>query len=154
METHEIESPEFNLATDQATFSSLKERVQAVFFDGLIILFIAFVCFSGLDSLGFADSPLKAPLFILLFVLYDPLMIAFAGGTIGHKMFNLEVKRSDNHEKNINILLAIFRFAIKTFLGWISLLTITGNAEKRAFHDFAGGSVVLKKRKVKVAEVD
>jgi hypothetical protein len=28
-------------------------------------------------------------------------------------------------------------------LGWISLLTISGNSEKRAIHDMAGGSIVL-----------
>ncbi|MEM6343246.1 MAG: RDD family protein [Bacteroidota bacterium] len=148
MKTHEIESNDYYSEQNRSIFPSLKERVQAVLLDGFIILFIAFICFSGLDSLGFADSPLKAPLFILLFVFYDPLMVAFAGGTIGHKMSNLEVKRSENHEKNINLLLAILRFASKTLLGWISLLTITGNVEKRAIHDFVGMSVVLKKQKL------
>ncbi|MEL7534771.1 MAG: RDD family protein [Bacteroidota bacterium] len=148
MKTQEVETPEISVEQERSIFPSLKERVQAVFFDAMIILFIAFICFSGLDSMGFADSPLKAPLFVLLFVLYNPLMVAFAGGTIGHKMFNMEVKRFENHEKNINILLAIFRFVMKTLLGWLSLLTITSNVEKRAIHDFVGDSVVLKKQKV------
>lgn len=147
METPEIENIESEELDNRSIYPSLKERVQAVFFDGMIILFIAFISFGALDSLGFADSAIKAPLFILLFVLYDPLMIAFAGGTIGHKMINLEVRQSMDHEKRINIILAIFRFIVKTLLGWISLLTITSNEEKRAIHDFVSNSVVLKKRK-------
>ncbi len=73
-----------------------------------------------------------------------PLMISLPGGTIGHKMVNLTVRKASNHAKKINPLNAFVRFGAKFLMGWLSLLTVTGNSEKRAIHDFMSDSVVMK----------
>ncbi|MEM7371769.1 MAG: RDD family protein [Bacteroidota bacterium] len=144
----DTQSKSENISSDvEESYPSIMERIQAVALDGGLVLIGAFLIFSGLDGLGMENSDLKAPLFILLFVLYDPLMIAFAGGTIGHKMVNLHVKQASDPSRNVNLLLAFLRFALKTVLGWISLLTITTNTERKAIHDFASDSIVLKRKK-------
>lgn len=144
--THMETPPEITPEEPQIIYATVKERVQAVAFDAGIIFAGAVMLFSGLDELGMENSELKQPLFITLFVLYDPLMISLTGGTIGHKMVNLTVRKATNHFKKINPLLAFVRFAVKGLLGWMSLLTITGNPEKRAIHDFLSDSVVLKSK--------
>lgn len=130
----------------QIIYATIKERVQAVAFDAGIIITAAILLFSGLDEMGMDNSELKKPLFLTLFLLYDPLMISLTGGTIGHKMVNITVRRITNHDKKINPIFAFLRFAVKGVLGWMSLLTITGNPEKRAIHDFLSDSVVLKSK--------
>lgn len=147
METFENPESESGSSSlpEKKLYSSIMERVQAVMLDGVIILVVAFILFAGMDSIGMENSSLKAPLFLLLFLLYDPLMIAFSGGTIGHKMINLTVRKASDPTKKINIALAFLRFLVKSILGWVSLLTITGNAERRAIHDLVSNSVVLKK---------
>lgn len=59
----------------------------------------------------------------------------------------LPVKKESAEDENIHFLAALLRFATKTLLGWISLLTITGNKRKRAMHDMISGSVVVFKTK-------
>ena len=81
--------------------------------------------------------------FIFIFFLYDPIFTSVFGGTIGHMMFGLRVKRGNNHVKNILFPLAIIRFIVKVSLGWISILTVSGNKEKKAIHDIIVGSVVI-----------
>lgn len=71
--------------------------------------------------------------------------MTFFGGTLGHKIVGLKVKRESNSDKNINIIAAIFRFLMKALLGWISLVTVTSDDKKRAMHDSATGSIVLYK---------
>ncbi len=81
--------------------------------------------------------------FIFIFFLYDPIFTSVFGGTIGHMMFGIRVKREKNQMKNILFPLAIIRFLVKALLGWISLLTISGNKKRKAIHDFLVGSVVV-----------
>lgn len=137
------------LAELEESYPSITERIQALAFDGVIIFVSAFCIFSGLDSLGMENSELKAPIFILLFFLYDPLMIAFAGGTLGHKMLNLKVRKASDTSKKMNFIVAVVRFVFKTLLGWVSLLTITGNEKRQAIHDLVTNSVVLKIKKMR-----
>ncbi|MCB0456661.1 MAG: RDD family protein, partial [Flavobacteriaceae bacterium] len=65
------------------------------------------------------------------------------GGTIGHSYSGIGVRRDDDSDKNISLPSAIVRFIIKLLLGWISLLTVTGNEKRKAIHDFIVKSVVL-----------
>lgn len=83
-------------------------------------------------------------IFVFLFILYDPIFISLFGTTIGHSKANISVKRENNPNKNILFHLAIKGYFFKVFLGWLSLLTITGNEKRRAIHDFVAGSVVIK----------
>jgi uncharacterized RDD family membrane protein YckC len=44
------------------------------------------------------------------------------------------------------MLQAFFRYVLKISLGWISFLTMHSNSQRRAIHDFAAGSVMIKKQ--------
>src|SRR6516162_4755474 len=62
--------------------------------------------------------------FVAGFFLYEPLLVSFAGGTIGHYLSNLRVVDDRSHG-NIGILKAFVRVAIKTVLGWYSFISMT-----------------------------
>jgi uncharacterized RDD family membrane protein YckC len=81
--------------------------------------------------------------FIFIFFLYDPLFTSVFGGTIGHMMMGMRVKRENDETKNILFPMAIVRFAVKAVLGWISLLTVLGNEKRKAIHDYLIRSVVV-----------
>lgn len=119
------------------------ERVKAIVTDGIVIvvfMFIASYIFALFESVP--DSA-RIIAFVFIFLLYDPLFTSLFGGTIGHMMLGIRVRRESNEEKNILFPLAIVRYIAKSFLGFISLLTISGNEKKKAIHDYLVGSVVV-----------
>lgn len=75
--------------------------------------------------------------------LYDPIFTSFTGGTLGHKLMKLKVKKFEQSDKNISLISAFLRFLVKGMLGWVSFLTVTGNKNKRAIHDVVSGSIIL-----------
>ena len=128
-----------------AVYASINDRVKAVLIDSLILLIFMYA-FSVLFSfLGNVPNNIKVVSWVLIFLLYDPLMTAFNGGTIGHSAANITVRRSNNIDKNIAFPNAMLRFLLKSLLGWISLISISFSDNKTAIHDKAVNSVVIKK---------
>ena len=84
-------------------------------------------------------------LFILLFYLYEPILVSRYSGTIGHKIIGIKVKLYTDSNKNIGFFRALFRFYLKTVFGWISFFTVTFNKNHRSIHDLLSGSIVLYK---------
>lgn len=119
------------------------ERVKAIVTDSIVmILFIILITY--FFSL-FNSVPDKARMiaFVFVFVLYDPLFTSIFGGTIGHMLLGLRVKRESDEMKNILFPLAILRFIVKALLGIISLITVSGNKKGKAIHDYLVGSIVI-----------
>lgn len=125
-------------------YPGISDRIKALVFDGVVIGILMFIA-SGLISNQEQEvsDTTRILSFVGIFFLYEPLFVAFLGGTIGHKANRLKVKSFNNPEKNVNIAAAIFRSAIKYLLGIISLLVMGTNNENRALHDTMAGSVVL-----------
>jgi len=119
-----IEKPidEVNL---EIIYPSLMERVKAMMTDivfGIILMILFSYIFSSMENVS--DMTRKIA-FVFVVALYDPLSVAFIGGTPGHLINNLKVRRSSNHQKNVNILVAFLRYGIKAILGVVSFLTIS-----------------------------
>ncbi len=119
------------------------DRVKAIVMDGIII--VIFMTIAYYFFLLFENVPDNARIFafVFIFLLYDPIFTSFFGGTIGHMLIGIRVKRATDEQKNILFPLALLRFIVKSLLGWISLLTITSNKKGKAIHDFLVGSVVV-----------
>lgn len=119
------------------------ERVKALMTDFLVIIILMFVAtyiFSLSESIS--DNA-RIIAFVFIFLMYEPLFISIFGGTIGHFIIGIRVKRESNENKNILFPLAILRYIFKTLLGWISLLTVSGNKKGKAIHDILVGSIVV-----------
>jgi uncharacterized RDD family membrane protein YckC len=127
----------------EENYPGILDRVKAIFIDGIIIIVYMFIV-SYIFSL-FENVPDNARIiaFVFIFFLYDPLFTSLLGGTIGHMIIGIRVKRELNEQKNIQFPSAVLRYIVKASLGWISLLTITANKKGKAIHDMLVGSVVV-----------
>jgi len=124
-------------------YARLFDRVKAAFIDAIVLLGMMYAVtelFALFDNVPVFVRALAAT---FIFFLYDPIFTSFYGGTIGHSFCKLGVRKDEDLDANISFASAIIRFILKFFLGWISLLTITGNDKKKAIHDFAVKSVVI-----------
>jgi uncharacterized RDD family membrane protein YckC len=129
---------------DSNKLPSLVLRVMAIFFDLVIMLIVFSLASVLIDMVNDVPVFIKGSLAVTMFILYDPLLTAFSGGTLGHKIMGLTVKQFDSPHQNISVVSAFLRFAVKGTLGWLSFLTVTSSKNKRAIHDTLSGSIVLR----------
>ncbi|MBK6281735.1 MAG: RDD family protein [Draconibacterium sp.] len=108
----------------EVNYPGVFDRVKAMTTDAIVIIVFMFIA-SYVFSL-FENVPDYARIiaFVFIFLLYDPLFTSIFGGTIGHMIIGIRVKRESNEQKNILFPLAILRFVVKTSLGIISLFTV------------------------------
>lgn len=124
-------------------YPGVSDRVKAIVADGIVILVFMFIITYVFSLFERMPDNARIIAFVFIFLLYDPLFTSVLGGTIGHMMLGIRVKRESNEQKNILFLLAIPRYMVKVLLGWISLLTVSSNEKRKAIHDFLVGSVVV-----------
>ncbi len=132
---------------EKLNYPSVLDRVKAVVADSFIIIIFMLIVTYAFSLFENVHENLRILAFIFIFLLYDPLFTSMFGGTIGHMMFGLKVKREKDTTKNILFPLAIARFLFKGSLGWISLLTVSSNKKRKAIHDYFVRSVVIYKSK-------
>lgn len=125
-------------------YGKLMDRLKAVMIDGIIIIGLGFLATKVTSSFEMVPDTVRIILFVSIFILYDPLFTSIAGGTLGHLIIGLRVRMEKNEKRKISFPKALIRFILKVALGWVSLLTVTGNAKKQAIHDSAAGSVIVK----------
>lgn len=128
---------------DSSKYGKLMSRVKAVIIDSLVIMGLGLLATFLLNK--FENTPDSARLiaFLFVFFLYDPTFTSLFGGTLGHLIIGLTVRRESDESKKMFFPLAIVRFITKALLGWISLLTISSNDKRRAIHDLVANSVVI-----------
>jgi hypothetical protein len=133
-----------NDLTAERQYPSISDRVQSTFIDSLLIVALMFVCSSWLDRYENAPEWLRAALFVGLWGVYEPVCTSL-GCTVGNYLKNIRVRKHGDTGKRINLLQAFIRYVLKITLGWISFLSIHANKERRAIHDYAAQSVMIKK---------
>lgn len=135
-------------------YPGVYDRVRAVTTDGFIIC--CFILLATFIFSFFENVPDNARIFafFFIFILYDPIFTSSFGGTFGHMIFGIRVKRASDEKKNIIFPWAILRFIIKAYLGWISLFTVFSNPKRKAIHDFLGRSVVVYANSNKINEIE
>lgn len=127
-------------------YAEVFNRVKAAFIDGVVLIVLMYSVTEVFNVFELIPNYVRISVFVVLFLLYEPILISVFGATVGHFFNDIEVKRASNEQKNIIFPMAVFRFLFKLFLGWISLLTVRSNDKGQAIHDYIGGSVVLKYR--------
>ena len=124
-------------------YAGVLSRVKSVVADSVVIMIFMFIVAYAFSAFEHVPDNARIIAFIFIFFLYDPIFTSLFGGTIGHFLIGIRVKRENNHKRNIILPLAIIRFFVKVLLGWISLLTFSGNKRRKAIHDYLVGSVVI-----------
>lgn len=118
-------------------------RVKAAVTDSLVIVVMIIITAFIFSSFENVSQTVRILAFVFIFILYDPVFTSSFGGTIGHMLMGIKVKRENNHNKNIILPFALLRFVVKASLGWLSLLTVHNNEQGKAIHDFVVKSVVI-----------
>ncbi|RZM30317.1 MAG: RDD family protein [Pedobacter sp.] len=121
----------------------ISDRVQSTFIDTVVVVILMFGVASLLDKFSSPPDWIRIVLFFALFGVYEPVCVAF-GCTIGNYLKGIRVRDADDQSKRINILAAFLRYILKVLLGWISFLSVQLNPERRAIHDLAAGSVMIR----------
>ncbi len=121
----------------------LLDRVKAATIDAIILIAIMYAASEVFALFESVPNYIRMIVLVFVFILYDPIFTSLFGGTIGHSFIGIGVRKDNDTDDNISFPNAFLRFIIKAILGWISLLTITGNKKKKAIHDFAVNSVVI-----------
>ena len=116
-------------------------RYKASFIDTGLFLFVMVV-----TMVVFGDSEYRSPVMISLaavfFLIYNPLLIVFSA-TVGQRVMNIRVRSYDDPSQPIQLWQSYLRIVVKAGLGWISLISVLINSEKRAIHDLIATSVVV-----------
>ena len=128
---------------DEMKYATLLKRVKAAIVDFLVLMGLGLAVSTILSKFENVPDFVRVILFILIFILYDPILTSTIGATIGHLFLGLRIRRSNDENRKIIFPIAIARFILKALLGWISLLTISVLKKKKAIHDLVAGSVVL-----------
>jgi uncharacterized RDD family membrane protein YckC len=124
-------------------YPALSDRVQSILIDSVFIVVLMLLASSVLDRYENVPDWIRIVLFFGLWGVYEPLAISL-GGTIGNCFKGIRVRKMADPSKKINFFQAFIRYLIKVALGWISFVSIHSNNEKRAIHDLASGSVMIK----------
>lgn len=128
----------------KSNYISLFPRVKAATLDGILLIMMMYVASEILGMFEAVPDYVRTVLFIVIFFLYEPLLVSLWGKTLGHHKMDICVRREADLSKKISLPIAIFRYAVKFCLGWFSLLTITGSTKHQALHDRLAKSVVIK----------
>ena len=124
-------------------YASLLPRIKAVVVDGIVAIIYMYAITYLFEQFESVSNSFRVAAFLTIFVLYEPVLVSVFGATVGHFFNDISVKRINNQEKNLMFHIALLRYLIKFFLGWVSLLTIHSNDYNQAIHDMVAGSVVI-----------
>jgi len=124
-------------------YPQITDRIQSTSIDTLLIVIFMFVFASILDRYENVPDWVRIAMFAGLFVVYEPVSMAF-GSTLGNYIKGIRVRKNSDSAKRINILQALVRYPVKVLLGWISFLTIGADSRRRAIHDLVSGTVMIK----------
>lgn len=125
-----------------AAYARFPRRLLALVADGGVLVG-AFVLLTMLAAFTGADAVVRGTLVALLFgfLLYDPVLVAVAGGTLGHRWANLRVV-ADETGGNLPFGRAVVRALVKGILGLPSFLLMAVTSRHQALHDVASRSTV------------
>ena len=83
-------------------YPSLIDRTKALLIDGIILIALIIITSDILSYFQNIPNFLKMTLFILYFILYEPLLVSIKGATLGHNFAGIKVKNHIDQNKNIS----------------------------------------------------
>lgn len=140
------EDPQEEQEVEVLHLPSIPSRVKSTVIDGVIILVLMFLAAQIFDAVPNTPVWSKKLAFVLV-LLYEPILTSSVG-TLGQRIMNIQVIHhrkvmEEGVDVPINLFSSILRYLAKITLGWLSLITISFNDEKRAIHDILSGSLMV-----------
>ncbi|WP_157860887.1 MULTISPECIES: RDD family protein [Bradyrhizobium] len=123
-------------------YARFSRRFRGIFIDWIVTLLTIAGALLVASTVAI-DSVSRALGFAVIaaLVLYEPVLVSFTGGTVGHHLTNLRVV-DDATGGNVGFLKACARLLIKSFLGWYSFVIIAATRRNQAIHDLVTRSTV------------
>jgi len=128
------------LDIQETEYPSLVRRFQASFIDGILSFILVGSLMAFANTIDEHSGWVKV-VALIIGLSYEPLMTRYAY-TIGQRITGMRVISADTGE--LTLYDTYLRYIVKFALGWISFLTIHSNPHKRAIHDFAAGTVMIR----------
>jgi uncharacterized RDD family membrane protein YckC len=98
-------------------YARFMPRLRALYIDAIIMMVVAFgVLFVAVTLRSDNIARVLGFAIVVSWLLYEPLLVSFAGGTIGHRRTNLRVV-DDRTQGNVGLLKSFARSIIKALLG-------------------------------------
>jgi uncharacterized RDD family membrane protein YckC len=126
----------------QPAYARFMPRLRALYIDAIIMMVVAFgILFVAVTLRSDNVARVLGFTIVVSWLLYEPLLVSFAGGTIGHRRTNLRVV-DDRTQGNVGLLKSFARTVIKAALGWVSFVTMLTTRRSQAMHDLLTRSTV------------
>lgn len=134
---HQIETTSAKIA-----YGRFSRRLKAFAIDWIIImLLLVTALFVAVSTSSDRVGRVLGFTFVVVWLLYEPLLVWPAGSTVGHYISNLRVVDDRTHG-NVSFLKAVARLLIKSLLGIYSFITMGTTSRHQAVHDLLTRSTV------------
>ena len=122
----------FDAGVTMPRYARFSRRLRAIFLDWVIALVAIFGAVLVAATVGNDNFSRALGIFILIaLLLYEPVLVSFTGGTLGHTWTNLRVV-DDRHGGNVSFAKACLRIVIKSVLGWYSFIVLAATRRNQA----------------------
>jgi len=117
-------------------------RFRALCIDGLLLSIAGVGTIILLSALGVENGPIDMAAALLVVLMLEPVMVATLGGTIGHRLQAMRVRRVDA-DVRLSLWAASLRFLLRNMLGVLSVPLMMATRQRQGLHDLLSGSVVV-----------
>jgi uncharacterized RDD family membrane protein YckC len=129
--------------TSRQLYAGVPPRLQAYLRDSLVQIAIVVVCMTAAVMVGTpAGTRASVIACIALLLLYEPICIALAGGTVGHVSLGLRIVRARDFGR-VSFGRALARSAAKFVLGYWVFMAVYFTRRSQGLHDLVAGTVVV-----------
>ena len=131
-----------NATRSAPLYARFSRRMRGIVIDWIIAMVVLFGAVMLASATGSSDvSRTLGYLVIAFLLLYEPVLVTFTGGTVGHWASNLRVV-DDRTGGNVSFAKALARLVIKAVLSWYSFVILAATRRNQAVHDLLTRSTV------------
>ncbi len=126
-------------------YPRLLRRLQGAFIDGIVIPLAILGTLVALAYARVESTWVRVTIPILVALLLEPIAVSMTGGSIGHHLIGLRV-RKERADERIGIAAALVRFVVKTLFGLPAFYVAFVTRKRQALHDLAARSLIVHRK--------
>jgi uncharacterized RDD family membrane protein YckC len=131
-------------STETEGYPRMLRRLRGVFIDGIVWPLAAIGTLVALTYAGVENPWLRIGLPLLVIFLLDPVAVSLTGGSIGHHLTGLRI-RKERVDERIGVLAASVRFVVKAVFGLPAFFVAFITHKRQGLHDLAARSLIVYK---------
>lgn len=139
------------MMTKSPNYPVLSLRVRAYLVDLLALGFLVYLASFIVSLLGDFSGMVKGGVFVAIIVLFEPILVKFTGGSLGHHYVGIRIADVKTRE-NLGVFKGVLRVVLKVIGGFYSFFGMIISRQHRSIHDVLSGSIVCFKDEITVPE--